>query len=58
MPLLAIPFPAIAELIRKAMERFEKEGVKQVETLAAVREIDRWARDLARHETRKVKSNV
>ena len=53
-----IPFPAIAELIGRAMDRFEREGVRAVDTLADVREIDGWARTFAGHETRKVKSNV
>jgi 1-deoxy-D-xylulose-5-phosphate reductoisomerase len=53
-----IPFTAIADLIRRAMDRFEQDGVRPVETLATVREIDRWAREFTEDETRRVKSNV
>ena len=53
-----IPFPAIGDLIGRAMDRFEADGVRRVETLATVREIDAWARTFARDETRRVKSNV
>ena len=53
-----IPFTAIGDLIGRAMDRFEKDGAPEVETLETVREIDRWAREFVQHETRKVKSNV
>ena len=53
-----IPFPAIAELIRRAMDRYEDDGAGPVESLADVRRIDDWARTFTGHETRKVQSNV
>jgi 1-deoxy-D-xylulose-5-phosphate reductoisomerase len=39
-----IPFPAIAALIRAAMDAYEEDGVKPVRELADVRAIDAWAR--------------
>ena len=53
-----IPFSAIGGLIDGAMSRYEQDGVRPVESLSDVREIDRWARSFTGHETRKVKSNV
>jgi len=53
-----IPFSAIGELIRRAMDHYETDGVRPVESLADVRTIDEWARTYTGHETRKVQSNV
>ncbi len=53
-----IPFPAIAELIRRAMDRYEAGETRPVLTLSDVRSIDGWAREFTGHETRKVQSNV
>ena len=53
-----IPFSAIGELIRRAMDGYEADGVRPVESLADVRRIDNWARTYTGHETRKVQSNV
>ena len=39
-----ISFPAIAELIRAAMDAYEEGGVKPVRELADVRAIDAWSR--------------
>ena len=54
----SIPFASIAELIRRAMDRYEADGVQPVESLADVRRIDAWARTYSGHETRKVQSRV
>ena len=54
----SIPFSAIGELIRRAMDGYEAEGVRPVESLPDVRRIDNWARTYTGHETRKVQSNV
>jgi 1-deoxy-D-xylulose-5-phosphate reductoisomerase len=53
-----IPFSAIPELIRRAMDRYEGESTGAVESLADVRRIDDWARSFTGHETRRVQSNV
>jgi 1-deoxy-D-xylulose-5-phosphate reductoisomerase len=53
-----IPFSAIGELIRRAMDRYERDGFRPVESLADVRRIDDWARTFAGHESRRVQSNV
>ena len=53
-----VPFSAIGGLISRAMDQYERDGIRPVESLADVREIDGWARTYAGHETRKVKSNV
>ena len=50
-----VPFPAIADLIRRAMDEYERLGARPVETLQHVREIDRWARDFASGQMRAVK---
>jgi 1-deoxy-D-xylulose-5-phosphate reductoisomerase len=42
-----ISFPAIAELIRAAMDAYEEGGVKPVRELADVRAIDAWSRKFA-----------
>jgi 1-deoxy-D-xylulose-5-phosphate reductoisomerase len=54
----SIPFASIAELIRRAMDRYEADGPQPVESLEDVRRIDAWARTYSGHETRKVQSNV
>ena len=53
-----IPFPAIGELIARAMDTYEREGTRPVENLGDVRAIDGWAREFTDRETRKVKSRV
>ena len=53
-----IPFSAIAGLIRRAMDHYETDGVRSVESLADVRTIDEWTRTYTGHETRNVQSNV
>ena len=53
-----IPFPAIAELIERAMDTYEREGKRPVGNLGDVRAIDGWARGYTERETRKVKSRV
>jgi len=54
----SIPFASIAELIRRAMDRYEANGPQPVESLEDVRRIDAWARTYSGHETRKVQSSV
>ena len=54
----SIPFSAIGGLIGRAMDQYERDGFRPVESLADVREIDGWARTYTGYETRKVKSNV
>lgn len=54
----AIAFSAIAELIERAMDQYERDGSRPVEALADVRAIDAWARKFTGYETRNVKSNV
>ena len=53
-----IGFPAIGELICRAMDAYELEGVRPVADLGDVRAIDGWARGYTERETRRVKSNV
>ena len=53
-----IPFPAIGELISRAMDTYEREGPRPVGNLGDVRAIDGWAREFTDRETRKVKSRV
>jgi 1-deoxy-D-xylulose-5-phosphate reductoisomerase len=51
-----LPFPGIGELIRRAMDEYERSGSRAVHTLTDVREIDTWARGFATRETAAVKS--
>ena len=53
-----IPFPAIAELICRAMDAYEAEGPRPVGNLGDVRAIDGWAREYTDRATRRVKSNA
>ena len=53
-----IPFPAIADLIARAMDSYEEEGVRAVQNLGDVRAIDGWARAFTEREARKVQSKV
>ena len=53
-----IGFRAIAGVIARAMDQYERDGTRPVNSLGDVRAIDGWAREFAEHETRKVKSNV
>ena len=53
-----IGFPAIGELIGRAMDTYEREGAKPVQNLGDVRAIDGWAREFTEDESRRVKSNV
>ena len=50
-------FASIPDLICRAMDEYERSGARPVQTLQDVREIDRWARDLAARGTRAVESN-
>jgi 1-deoxy-D-xylulose-5-phosphate reductoisomerase len=49
-------FTEIPDLIRRAMERFERVGPMAVRGLDDVREIDRWARDFAAESAGKLQS--
>ena len=53
-----IPFPAIGDLIGRAMDTYERDGTRPVGNLGDVRAIDGWAREFTGGETRKVKSRV
>jgi 1-deoxy-D-xylulose-5-phosphate reductoisomerase len=53
-----IPFTAIPDLIRDAMDAHERNGAIAVKTLADVRQVDAWARDLTARATGGLKSNV
>lgn len=53
-----IPFPAIADLIARAMDSHEEEGLSAVHNLGDVRAIDGWARAFTEREARKVQSKV
>lgn len=54
----ALPFPLIARVIGAAMDAHERGGARAVETLADVRAIDLWARELAGRQTRAVQSKT
>jgi 1-deoxy-D-xylulose-5-phosphate reductoisomerase len=51
-------FTAIAELIRMAMDAYERNGAATLTTLAEVRIVDRWARDFATRSTGRVQSSI
>ena len=51
-----LPFTGIGELIRRAMDTYERSGTRTVERLEDVRAIDAWARDFAAAETPAVQS--
>ena len=53
-----IGFPAIGDVICRAMDAYESEGLRPVDSLGDVRAIDGWARAYTERATRKVKSNV
>ena len=46
-----LAFPAIGELICRAMDAFEADGSRPVETLQDVRAVDSWARAFASRQT-------
>jgi 1-deoxy-D-xylulose-5-phosphate reductoisomerase len=52
-----LSFPGIADLIRRAMDQYERQGPRPVHSLDDVRDIDRWGRDFAAREGSAVKSN-
>ena len=52
-----LSFPGIGDLIRRAMDEYEREGIRRVDSLDDVRDIDRWGRGFAARETGAVKSN-
>lgn len=51
-----LSFPGIAALIEQTLDAGEREGWSQVESLAAVREADSWARRFSRELAGKVRS--
>ncbi len=51
-----LPFTSIPDLIRGAMDEYERGGTHAVTTLEDVRRIDRWARDYAAGQSGAVKS--
>ena len=53
-----ITFPAIADLIRRAMDAYEEIGVKPVRELQDVRLIDAWAREFTAAAAGRVQSKV
>jgi 1-deoxy-D-xylulose-5-phosphate reductoisomerase len=52
-----LSFPGIAALIERTLDSGQREGWSQVESLAAVREADSWARRFSRELAGKVKSD-
>jgi 1-deoxy-D-xylulose-5-phosphate reductoisomerase len=52
-----LSFPGISDLIRRAIDQFEREGIRPVRSLTDVRDIDRWARAFAARESGAVKSS-
>ena len=52
-----LSFPGIAAVIEQSLDAGEREGWSQVESLAAVREADSWARRFSRGLAGKVKSD-
>ena len=50
-----LDFPGISNLIRQAMDVYEAEGARPVDTLADVRRIDTWARTYASSQAAAVK---
>ena len=53
-----LKFPAIAEVIERSLDAYEREGPRPVDTLADVRAIDAWARQSAGRFVDAVKSKV
>ena len=51
-----LAFPAIASVIARTMDAFERDGGSHVSGLADVRRIDGWARAYATRATAGVKS--
>jgi 1-deoxy-D-xylulose-5-phosphate reductoisomerase len=54
----SLKFPAIADVIARCLDAYEREGPRPVSTLADVRAIDGWARDYAGRFVDAVKSQV
>jgi 1-deoxy-D-xylulose-5-phosphate reductoisomerase len=52
-----LSFPGIADLIRRAMDHYERERPRPVHSLDDVRDIDGWGRDFAAKASSAVKSN-
>jgi 1-deoxy-D-xylulose-5-phosphate reductoisomerase len=50
-----LDFPGISNLIRQAMDAYDTEGARPVDTLAEVRRIDAWARAYASSQATAVK---
>ena len=53
-----LTFPMIGAVIRSAMDRYEQEGGRSVDSLADVREVDRWAREFTGRQSRAVQSKT
>ena len=53
-----IGFTAIAQVIRDAMDAYEREGQSRIRALDDVRRIDSWAREFAVRRTGEVKSKI
>ena len=51
-----LPFPAIADVIARAMDEHERRGTPQIRDLTDVRSIDAWARDFATRSAAGVQS--
>jgi 1-deoxy-D-xylulose-5-phosphate reductoisomerase len=49
-----VPFPAIPEIIRRAMDEYERGGRSSVRALEDVRRVDGWAREFAARSTGEV----
>jgi 1-deoxy-D-xylulose-5-phosphate reductoisomerase len=53
-----VGFTAIADLIGRAMEAYEQEGLRPVRSLGDVRQIDRWAREFTGSAAGTVQSEI
>jgi 1-deoxy-D-xylulose-5-phosphate reductoisomerase len=51
-----LPFPAIADVIARAMDEYERRGARQIRDLTDVRSIDGWAREFAARSAAGVQS--
>jgi 1-deoxy-D-xylulose-5-phosphate reductoisomerase len=51
-------FTGIADVIRDAMDSYERDGSSRIRSLDDVRRIDEWARDFAARRTGEVKSKI
>ena len=53
-----LPFTGIADVIERAMQQYERDGVSAITGLDDVRAVDRWAREFAAGAARKLQFNI